>query len=124
MTTAVTTVPPDLGMDRLVEDYFYQQHHRLYPVRADGRLLGYVTPQEVKPVPRADWPRRRVADVMAVDLAPVRIAAEADAAEALAQMQRTGQKRLLVMQDGSLAGMLTLTDLLHVLKLKMELEGS
>jgi CBS domain-containing protein len=65
-----------------------------------------------------------VEEVMAADLAPVRTAAEADAAEALAQMQRSGQTRLFVVEGGSLVGILTLTDLLDFLELKIELEGT
>jgi CBS domain-containing protein len=123
MTADVTGVPPELDVGRLVEEYFYRQHHRLYPVRTAGRLLGYVTPTEIKRVPPAEWPRHRVEEIMAADLAPVRIAPDADAAEALAQMQRTGRTRLLVVENGLVTGILTLRDLLNFLSLKMEIEG-
>jgi CBS domain-containing protein len=116
-------VPPDLDVGELVDQYFYTMHHRLYPVRENGRLLGYVTPWEIRELPRAEWSRRRVKEVMASDLDPVRIAPDADAAEALAQMQRTGQTRLLVVEGGALLGILTLKDLLDFLNFKIELEG-
>jgi CBS domain-containing protein len=123
MTADVSSVAPDLEVGELVDRYFYTQHHTLYPVCENGRLLGYVTPREVRHLPRAEWPRHRVEEVMASDLDPVRIAPEADAAEALAQMQRTGQTRLLVVEGSALVGMLTLKDFLDFLNLKIELEG-
>jgi Zn-dependent protease len=124
MTTTVSSVPPELDVEQLVEQYVYQQHHRIYPVRTNGRLLGYVTPREIKQVPRAEWPRHRVAEIMADDLAAVQIGPDADAMEALSQMQRMGQTRLLVVERGSLVGILTLKDLLDFLSLKIELEES
>jgi predicted transcriptional regulator len=122
MTRDVSSVPPEMAVEQLVEKYVYQQHHRIYPVRTNGQILGYVTPQEIKRVPRAAWSHYRVGDIMAADLDPVRISADTDAAEALAQMQRTGQPRLLVVESDSLVGIITLKDLLDVLGLKMELE--
>jgi len=122
MTRDVSSVSPDLDVEQLVEQYVYKQHHRFYPVRTNGRLLGYVTPNEIKRLPRAEWPRHRVGDIMADDVQPVQITADTDATEALAQMQRTGQTRLLVVEAGSLVGIITLKDLLDFLSLKLELE--
>jgi Zn-dependent protease len=122
MTAKVSCVPPDLSIEHLVEDYVYQQHHQLYPVCAQGRLRGYVTPREIKRVPREAWSRHRVAEIMASDIEAVQIAPETDALDALARMQRTGESRLLVVEQGSLVGILTLKDLLDYLSLKLELE--
>lgn len=122
MTRDVSSVPPELDVEQLVEKYVYQQHHRLYPVRTNGRLLGYVTPREIKQVPRAEWPMHRVRDIMVADLDQVRISADTRAVEALTQMERTGQTRLLVVESGSLVGILTLKDFLDFLGLKFELE--
>lgn len=124
MTRDVSSVPAELDVEQLVEKYVYQQHHQLFPVHSNGRLLGYVTPREIKQVPRAEWPKRHVGDIMAADLDPVRTSADTEAVEALAQMQRTGQTRLLVVESGSLVGIITLKDLLDVLSLKIELEAS
>ncbi len=121
MTVPVTCVPPELGVEELVEEYVYRQHHRMYPVCADGRLLGYVTPREIKQVPREDWPRHRVKEIMATDLEGAQIAPDADALDALARMQQNDQSRLLVVEKGTLVGILTLKDLLDFLQLKIEL---
>jgi Zn-dependent protease len=123
MTTQVTTVAPDLAVAELVERFIYTQHHELYPVCADGCLLGYVTPREVKRLPRHEWPERLVGEIMEPSLKSMSIPDDMDALEVLSHMQRTGQTRLLVIEQGKLAGVVTLKDLLAFLSLKLDLEG-
>jgi Zn-dependent protease len=123
MKTKVTTVPPALAVGELVEKYIYTQHHELYPVCADGCLLGYITPREVKQVPRHEWPERLVGEVMEPRLESLSIPPDMDALEVLSHMQRTGQTRLLVIDHGKLIGIVTLKDLLAFLSLKLDLEG-
>jgi Zn-dependent protease len=122
MTSNVSSVRSDLDVEQLVDRYVYQEHHKLYPVRDNGHLLGYVTPREIKQLPRAEWPRHRVAEIMASDVDRVEISPETDALAALARMQRSDQTRLLVVDHGSLVGIVTLKDLLDFLNLKLELE--
>ena len=59
---------------------------------------------------------------MASDLDRVEIAPDTDALAALARMQRSDQSRLLVVDHGSLVGIVTLKDMLDFLSLKLELE--
>jgi CBS domain-containing protein len=47
-----------------VEDFILDGRHRAYPVVAEGRLVGLVRLDRVKAVPREEWPRRAVRDVM------------------------------------------------------------
>ena len=49
---------------------------------------------------------------------------EASAAEALARMSRTGQRRLMVVDEGRLLGVIAMADLVKYLALKVELEGA
>ena len=51
------------------------------------------------------------------------VSADEDAVRALGLMRRTGNSRLMVVRDGKLAGLVTLKDLLHLISLKMDLEG-
>jgi CBS domain-containing protein len=52
------------------------------------------------------------------------IGPDADAVEALSRMSRTGQSRLMVVEEGRLLGIIALKDLLKFLALKVELEGN
>src|SRR3546814_2794645 len=56
MTHDTVVVPPDLALDRFVGDYVYEHHHDLFPVVADGRLLGCIAVRQLKSEPREKWP--------------------------------------------------------------------
>lgn len=118
------TVPPDITIRELVEDYVYRHHHKTFPVVRDGRLVGCISTAQLGSIDRAEWDRRTVADVMERCSADNVVTPETDALEAMTKMQRTGRSRLLVVRDGQLAGILSLRDLLEFLALKLELEGS
>jgi len=124
MTAEPVTVTPALPLERFVEDYIYRYHHEQYPV-IDGRsLIGIAGARQVSAVPRADWPRRTVADIL-VPTSPLNtIDADADAGHALQLMGSSGNSRLLVVRQRVLVGILTLKDLLKLLGLKAQLESA
>ena len=48
MTPDPVTVPPEITVGELVEEYVYKYHHKLFPVVADGRLLGCISTNQIK----------------------------------------------------------------------------
>ncbi|MBI1918822.1 MAG: site-2 protease family protein [Planctomycetes bacterium] len=123
MNTEPVMVPPDVGLGEWVEKYVYRQHHKAFPVVSGGRLEGIVTTQALSDIPRSEWGRHTVGEVMVRDLDAVTIGPATDALEALEKMQRTGSSRLLVVEGDRLLGIVSLKDLLRFLDLKLELEG-
>jgi Zn-dependent protease/CBS domain-containing protein len=117
------TVTAMLDLRSLVEEYVYRHHRKAFPVVNEDRLVGLVTTRDLGNIPRADWDRHTVGEVMHQDLDAYRITPETDALHALSQMQRTGSSRLLVVEGDVLRGIVSLKDLLRFLNLKMELEG-
>jgi len=122
MTPDPIVVPPSLDLQHLVEDYVYRFHRKSFPVQSNGHLEGYVETQALAQIPRNEWDRHTVAEVMQRDLRPLMIPPSADAMEALGKMQRNGVSRLLVTEGDRLVGILSLKDLLRFLNLKLELE--
>jgi Zn-dependent protease/CBS domain-containing protein len=117
------TVPAEATVEKLVSDYIYRHHFKMYPVVEDGRLAGCVTTRQVKEVPREQWPRKRVGELTAACSRENSIGPDTDAVAALAVMTRTGNGRLVVVDNGRLAGIITLKDLLGFLSVKLDLEG-
>lgn len=117
------TVPPSLDLRSWVEDYVYRHHHKAFPVVSAGAPEGLIETRALARVPRGEWGRHTVGEVMRRDLEALTVAPGADAVEALGRMQRSGSGRLLVTEGGRLVGILTLKDLLRFLSLKLELEG-
>jgi Zn-dependent protease len=122
MRTDLVTVPASILLSELVENYFYKYHFRLFPVVQDGRLIGCITAQQVKAVPREQWDQQTVAQV-AVPCSPrTTTSPGADAMQVLALMNQTGNSRLMVVENDALVGIITLKDMLRFLALKIDLE--
>ena len=117
------TVAPQLDLRTWVEEYVYRHHRKAFPVVQDGRVLGLITTRDISGIDRTEWDRRTIGELMRRDIDTIRISPDADAMQALSQMQRTGLSRLLVTEGDQLRGIVTLKDLLRFLSLKMELEG-
>ncbi len=115
------SVPPDISVNDLVENYIYKYHHKMFPVVEDGNLVGCVTTEQVRDIPRSEWGARRVEEMTKKYPASNIIDPGLNVIEAWALMNRTGITRLAVVQDGKLAGVITSKDILRVLSLKMEL---
>jgi len=123
MTATPITVAPGISVAELVEDHIYHHHFDLFPVVDHGRLVGCVGAREARTVPRKDWDRVRVGEIAAPPGPGNTIGADAALLEALAAMQKAGASRLMVVEDGQLAGVVVLKDLLELLALKLDLEG-
>jgi Zn-dependent protease/predicted transcriptional regulator len=117
------TVPTHCTVDTLVEDYIYRHHYKMMPVADNGHLQGCVTIKQIKDIPREEWGHKTVGEIMGGCTPDNSISPDADAMDALTAMNRTGNIRLMVVEDGQLAGVVTLKDLLEFLNLKMDLEG-
>jgi Zn-dependent protease len=116
------TVQRSIPVRELVEDFIYKHHFKLFPVLDGERLIGCVTTRDVHNLPRDQWDSQTVGSITAPCSEANSVAPTADAMQALSKMSGSGVSRLLVIDDGRLAGVLTVKDLLGFLSLKMELE--
>ncbi|MDH3234221.1 MAG: CBS domain-containing protein, partial [Alphaproteobacteria bacterium] len=121
MSSKVIWVPPELPLDRLIEDYFYSYYYTTFPVCDDGRLVGCVSLKSVKIAIAEHISMRTVASAMDACPEDQTVDPDTDSAEALRQMQRAGVSRLFVTKDGQLVGILALRDLLSFLAIRAEL---
>ncbi len=115
------TVTPDVPVARAIE-LFLANNLKFLPVVADGRAAGHIGLKEVKsltPIERSERPVGRALMPVSTENS---IGPQADAAAALEQMRRTGSTRLLVVENGRLAGVICLKDLLDYLTLRSELD--
>jgi Zn-dependent protease/predicted transcriptional regulator len=115
MAREVVHVPPDLRVERLVDDYFWRHHVSSFPVVDGGRTLGLVGIHDLGRLPRERWAETRVRDVMR----PVTDALVASPREslwqALEKVSRNGIGRVAVVEGDRLAGYLSVKDIMHVL---------
>lgn len=122
MVADVVTVKPETTVEKLVEDYIYKYHFKMYPVVRGGDLVGCVTLDQVKGLAREDWAAHNVGELARGCSAENTIRPDEDVMKALALMQRTGRSRLLVAEGGKLAGIISLKDIMGYIVLKLDLE--
>jgi signal-transduction protein with cAMP-binding, CBS, and nucleotidyltransferase domain len=78
----------------------------------------------VKNIPKDEWQQHSVQEVLAKCSADNTIGVDTDAVKVLGLMRRTGNSRLMVLENGQLAGVVSLKDLLHFLSIKVDLENN
>ncbi len=121
MTPDPDTVPADLSLRELVDEHFLRKRHQAFPVVDDGRTVGLITLQHVKEVPRAEWSARTVRQTMRGTEGIV-IGPRDGVSKALEVMQDSGERRVLVMHEGRLAGLICASDVASWVQRTEELE--
>jgi Zn-dependent protease/predicted transcriptional regulator len=122
MTATPVTVSSGITIAQLIDDYVYRHHHNMFPVVDNGRLVGCVSMNDIKRLPRDRWSSTTVAEIMKSCSEATAISPDMDAMEVLSLMTRTRNSRLLVTEGDRLVGVVTLTDLMNFLNVKLNLE--
>ncbi len=118
----IHSVDPNLTVDQVIDEHFLRYKHGGFPVVWGDRLLGIVTLHDVKEVPREERATTLVRAIM-TPLSRLRtVRPTTSAYEAFARLAQNGIGRLLVVdEDGQLVGILTRSDLLHVIRTRTSL---
>jgi len=121
MTRDIHAVEPHVLLSDLVDNYFSRYKHGGFPVTKNSTLLGLVTIQDVKKVPREKWHEVRVGDVMTPCEKLVCVKSDDMAIDALIKMSKQAVGRLPVQQEGKLVGIVTRSDVMRAIKIRTEL---
>jgi Zn-dependent protease/CBS domain-containing protein len=118
MARSPVTVDPDLTVGRFMDEIASSRRFTTYPVvDRSGRPIGLLAFSSVAAVPRSEWDLRRVRETM-IPLDQVPLLAEGTrAVDALADLSsRPSANRGLVLDNGRLEGLLSITDLARALE--------
>lgn len=117
MTKDVVSVAPSMSVEDLVK-FMFEKKHMGYPVMEGGSLKGVVTFTDIERVPYLKRPVARVSDIMTRSL--ISVPPEAKASDVLKLISSRNIGRVLVVDNGSLVGILSRTDLVRILRLRSE----
>ena len=120
MKSDVRSVKPDLQVSELVYDWMLGTDERVFPVVEDGHLAGLVSIEDVRKVPREDWPRTTVARIMTPADKLAVVGPRMDAGEALHELTRRDVRQLPVVENGRLLGILRRRDIVRWLRLQSD----
>ncbi len=123
MVTQPVTVSPSLTVEELVEDYIYKYHFKMFPVVDAGKLIGCVTINRVKEVPREERGQHKVGELASACSPENSAGPEDDVMKALSIMKKNNASRLMVVEGDRLVGVISLKDIMGLLSLKIDLEG-
>jgi len=122
MSRNVVTVPEDLTLASLVDDYFFKLRFTSFPVMSgEGDVKGLITIHAVKDVPRNSWGSTRISEVMLPISRSLLVSPYTDVFEALTQMASNGVGRLLVTTDSKLLGIISQRDIMRLFEVKADL---
>lgn len=122
MTREVETVAPDLPLSEFVDHYLIPRREQTYAVSDGTALLGAISVEGVKRVPRADWNIRRVRDAMTPLATLEPLSPDQTAAVAMAKLSGIDAPDLPVLEGGQLTGFIGRAELSRFLRLKSEIE--
>jgi CBS domain-containing protein len=103
-------------LGHFVDHIVWPNRYTTYPVVEDGRPVGLLPFRHVAEVPREQWDEREVADCMIpVEEVPV-VGEDTPASEALQAIGTSRARRALVVEEGRLVGLISVTDLVRALE--------
>jgi Zn-dependent protease len=116
MVRRPVTVDADSTIGRFMDDVAWSHRFTTYPVLDGGSPVGLLAFSSVAAVPRSEWDTRRVQDTMiSLDEVPL-LTEDERAVDALAKLSAPTGNRGLVLDNGHLAGLLSITDLARALE--------
>jgi Zn-dependent protease/CBS domain-containing protein len=118
------TVDGNLTVGQFMDEVARFRRFTTYPVVDGGRPIGLLAFGSVAALPRSEWDSRRVREAM-LPLERVPLLTEDETAiDALTALSSPTSNRGLVVEDGHLAGLLSITDLTRALELRRSLRPS
>jgi len=123
MTADPWTAAPEATLAEVADGVMLTHAVSFVPVVAGERVMGYIDAGLMRAVPREDWARATVGEVMAqIDDSCV-IAPRASAEEALTRLAQGPQRKLIVVEGRELRGVLSLRDLMGHIAVVQSLGG-
>jgi len=116
MSSRTEAVPPEITVERLVGEYFLKDSPSMLPVERDGMILGTVSVEDVRALPRERWNATMVTEVMK-PLGDTQVMhLNEDAWEATNRMAKTNSDRLLVADGDHVEGLVTRSSIMRWLQ--------
>jgi len=117
------TIQKDTNLQNVIDNYFYKYYYKIYPVLEGEKLIGSISFNEIKQIPKTKWSAVKVSKIMKPCSEDTLIDIETDVISALKRMQYQHNTRLMVTDHGKLYGIITLKDLMDVISIKLKFEG-
>ncbi len=109
------------NLQNFVDEHLLRTGRRCFVVEENGRLVGLITTHEVKEFARAQWPYKTIDEVMHPLDQLHTISPDTPVSEALETMVRENVNQLPVVREGRFTGIISRSNVLRLLKTRVEL---
>lgn len=110
------TVTPQMTLSQVVDDVVWRARYTTYPVVDGLQPVGLLPFAALAGIPRATWEDTRVADCMLPIERVGVVDPDLGAVEALSAIEGSETRRVLVVEDGRLTGILSVADVTRALE--------
>jgi Zn-dependent protease/predicted transcriptional regulator len=118
------SLDPEMPVQQFVDEHLLRTAQRCFVVVEGGRMVGLVTPHEVRAVERSSWPGTHIRDVMR-PLEKVRsVEPGTPVLKAMELMAREDLNQVPVVSNHHVEGMISRASILQVLQSRAELKAS
>lgn len=120
MARDIVTINSSIPIDEAVDKYFlrYGYGYGGFPVMDDGKFLGIVTLKEIKDIPRKDWSKVKVSDILVPHNKKWEITPDSDVMRALELMIKEDKGRIIVMENDKVVDLITRNGIARYLQIK------
>jgi Zn-dependent protease len=112
-----------LTIRAFVDDHLFRDPGRCHAVTEESRVIGLITPEDVKHISRDRWDGTTVVEAMRPLTAVPSLQPEATASDALGLLAREHMAQLPVVSNGRFEGVVTLSYLVRLLHVRQELRA-
>ncbi len=122
MTHDCVTVNRGMSLREFVDTYLLTTGQRCFAVEDQGRLVGLITPRDVGAVPRERWDKTTVREAMRPLEELHVVTPDTQVLDALKLMTVNDVNQLPVVENGTLQGMFSRSQLMQLLQARSELQ--
>ena len=121
MITNFDTVPPDLSIQKLVDEFILRHRDRGFLVIEGGLVQGIVCLDDIKKMPRERWANTTIREIMITKNQLEKVSPGDDAGVALSKLTAKNIHQIPVVQENRVKGILRRNDILNYLQLHSDL---
>lgn len=107
MARDIVTVNSSIPIDEAVDKYFLRYGYGGFPVMDGGKFLGIITLKEIKNVPREDWSKVKISDILVPHNKKWEMIPDSNVMKALVLMIQEDKGRIIVMENDKIVGLIT-----------------
>jgi Zn-dependent protease/CBS domain-containing protein len=122
MSRDCMVVPPDITIERLVNENILTSGRRCFPVISDGRIEGLVTMHNIRAVPREQWATRLVREAMTSLDGMKSVGLDEDLNTVMQLMAQNDINQLPVVSEGKVVGIIGRDNIINFVNTRAELQ--